>query len=1074
MRHEQHYEPGWYKDAIIYQLHVKAFFDSNDDGIGDFVGLTSRLDYLQVLGVDTIWLLPFYPSPLKDDGYDIADYRGVHPSYGTMRDFRAFVREAHERDIRVVTELVINHTSDQHPWFQRARRAKPGSVYHNYYVWSDDDRKYAGTRIIFTDTEISNWTFDPIAKRYYWHRFFSHQPDLNFDNPRVFDEIVNVMRFWFDTGIDGMRLDAIPYLCEREGTSNENLPETHAVIKRLRAVLDREYPDRFFLAEANQWPEDVRAYFGDGDECHMAFHFPLMPRMFMSIASRDRYPIYDIMRQTPAIPENCQWAIFLRNHDEMTLEMVTDRERAFMYSVYASDLRARVNVGIRRRLAPLMENDRRKIELMTSLLFSMPGTPIVYYGDELGMGDNIFLGDRDGVRTPMQWSLDRNGGFSRADAQRLYLPIIQDPVYGYFSVNAEAQQRSPSSLLNWMKRVIAVRKAHRVFGRGTLTFLYPENRKVLAYLREFEGEVVLCVVNLADVSQAVELDLGRFVGRVPIEMLGWSEFPKVSNAPYVLTLPAHSFFWFSLAEAEVPAIEAPAVMLPEYFTVVLRYGHASMLREPGRATLERDVFPRYLPTRRWFAAKNVTILSTRLVDVSALTEDSEPPLLLLTEVQYSDGKSERYLLTPGLAFERAGDYPPVVVGSAFARCRRGPREGLIYDASMDDKFWTVLADSMRANERVQGQNGTLFAQGETAFGDLAIDPAGGIRRLQGEQSNTSAIVGDKIMLKIYRRLHAGIHPEIEMSGYLARAGYKNTPKLLGSAEYVDDETSVSTAVAIAHEYVLNQGDGWSMSMTFLKRFLTERHEEGDINPLDVYDRYASMLARRLAEMHAVLAAPTEDPAFKPEPVERDEILAWAQEIRANATAALDLLARIDVPANSMEPGRALLAQRDALLARIDEAARRAKPTVKTRIHGDFHLGQVLVVVDDVLIVDLEGEVQVPFEQRRRKHPQLRDVAGAVRSFDYAAVASLSDVGPERADDIDRMTQEITSWKERAVKAFLSEYEAAAGSIDFDLLALFLIAKAAYELDYEIKNRPLWMHIPIRGLLEMLEPEVAAP
>jgi maltose alpha-D-glucosyltransferase/alpha-amylase len=1074
MKHAQQYEPGWYKDAIIYQLHVKAFFDSNDDGIGDFPGLTARLDYLQSLGVDTIWLLPFYPSPLKDDGYDIADYRGVHPNYGTMRDFRTFVREAHERGLHVVTELVINHTSDQHPWFQRARRAKRDSVYHNYYVWSDDDRKYTGTRIIFTDTEISNWTFDPVAKRYYWHRFFSHQPDLNFDNPRVFDEIVNVMRFWFDTGIDGMRLDAIPYLCEREGTNNENLPETHAIIKRLRAILDREYPGRFFLAEANQWPEDVRTYFGDGDECHMAFHFPLMPRMFMSIASRDRYPIYDIMRQTPAIPENCQWAIFLRNHDEMTLEMVTDRERAFMYSVYASDLRARVNVGIRRRLAPLMENDRRKIELMTSLLFSMPGTPIVYYGDEIGMGDNIFLGDRDGVRTPMQWSLDRNGGFSRADAQRLYLPIIQDPIYGYFSVNVEAQQRSPSSLLNWIKRVIAVRKAHKVFGRGTLTFLYPENRKVLAYLREYEGETVLCVVNLADVSQAVELDLSRFAGRVPIEMLGWSEFPKVTSAPYVLTLPAHSFFWFSLAEAAVPVTEAPPAMLPEYFTVVLRYGHASMLREPGRATLERDVIPRYLPGRRWFAAKNVTIASTHLVDVCALGNEPEPPLLLLTEVQYTDGKSERYMLTPGVAFERGGDYPPVVVGNAFARCRRGPREGLIYDVSMEDRFWIALADVMHSSERIQGQNGKLFAEGSQAFHDLSLDPTGGIRRLQAEQSNTSAIIGDKIIMKIYRRLQQGVHPEIEMSGHLTRAGYKNTPKLLGTAAYVDDETKVSTAVAIAHEYVLSQGDGWSMSLTFLKRFLTERHEPGDIDPLDVYDRYARILARRLAEMHGVLAAPSEDPAFAPEPAGREEIRALAQEIRANANASLDLLSRIEVPASISQAAGALLASRQELLSRIDRAAESAQPTIKTRIHGDFHLGQVLVVVDDVLIVDLEGEVQVPFGQRRRKHPQLRDVAGAVRSFDYAGVAALSDVGPERADEIERMTQEVSRWKERALRAFLSEYESVAGGIDPQLLALFLIGKAVYELDYEVKNRPAWMDIPIRGLLGMLQPEVAVP
>jgi maltose alpha-D-glucosyltransferase / alpha-amylase len=1068
----QSYEPLWYKDAVIYQVHVKSFFDGNDDGVGDFAGLTSRLDYLQNLGIDTLWILPFYPSPLKDDGYDISDYRGVHPRYGTMRDFRIFVREAHERGLRVVTELVINHTSDQHPWFQRARRARPGSVYHDYYVWSDDDTKYAGTRIIFTDTEISNWTFDPVAKRYFWHRFFSHQPDLNFDNPRVFNEVANVMRFWFDTGIDGVRLDAIPYLCEREGTSNENLPETHAVIKRLRAIVDKEYPGRFFLAEANQWPEDVRAYFGDGDECHMAFHFPLMPRMFMAIASRDRYPIYDIMRQTPPIPENCQWAIFLRNHDEMTLEMVTDRERAFMYSVYASDLRARVNVGIRRRLAPLMENDRRKIELMTSLLLSMPGTPIVYYGDEIGMGDNIFLGDRDGVRTPMQWSIDRNGGFSRADAQRLYLPIIQDPIYGYASVNVEAQDRSPHSLLNWIRRMIAVRRAHKVFGRGTLTFLYPENRTVLAYVREYEDEAVLCVVNLSDVSQAVELDLTRFAGRVPIEMLGWSPFPKISSSSYVLTMPAHTFFWFFLSEVEAPTVAAPAAALPEFFTVVLRYGFASMMREPGRTTLEREVIPRYLPSRRWFAGKNVAISSVHVIDVCPLGDDPNPMLLMLVEVGDAEGHASYYQLSPAIAYEKDGEYPATVPPSAFARTRRGPLEGLLFDGSADDGFWNALVRAMRRNTRLQGQGGMLVVHGSEAL--RSIEGEGGeVKRLQAEQSNTSAIIADAIMLKVYRRLQAGIHPEIEMSSYLTKAGYKNTPALLGTIEYVDDVNSITTALGIAHEYVLNQGDGWSMTMTFLKRFLEERHEEGDINPLDVYDRYARILARRLAEMHAILARPTDDPAFKPEPAESDEIVAWGEETCAEADAALDLLARVELPADVTSIARVLLDARSRIIDHIRELARAAQPTVKTRIHGDFHLGQVLVVAEDVLIVDLEGQTQESFEHRRRKRPQLRDVAGILRSFDYAGVASLAEVGPAHADDLDRMSEEIDRWKGRALDAFLSEYEGAAGSIDQNLLDLFLIGKGLYELDYELKNRPAWTHIPIQGLIGVLKLTVGA-
>ncbi len=490
-------DPQWYRDAIIYQLHVKSFHDANGDGIGDFPGLIAKLDYIVSLGVNVIWLLPFYPSPRLDDGYDISEYKAVHPDYGTIADVKRFIRAAHERGIRVVTELVINHTSDQHPWFQRARLAKPGSPHRNYYVWSDNDQLYSGTRIIFLDTERSNWTWDATAGAYFWHRFYSHQPDLNFDNPAVIKAVLGVMRFWLDLGVDGLRLDAVPYLIERDGTSNENLPETHAVLKRIRAELDASFPDRMLLAEANMWPEDTQAYFGDGDECHMAFHFPLMPRMYMAIAQEDRFPITDIMRQTPDIPEGCQWAIFLRNHDELTLEMVTDKERDYLWNFYATDKRARINLGIRRRLAPLLERDRRRIELMNSLLLSMPGTPVIYYGDELGMGDNIFLGDRDGVRTPMQWSPDRNGGFSRADPASLVLPPIMDPLYGFEAVNVEAQARDPHSLLNWTRRILAVRKEHQAFGRGSLRFLYPKNRKAFAYLREHDGETILCVANLS-------------------------------------------------------------------------------------------------------------------------------------------------------------------------------------------------------------------------------------------------------------------------------------------------------------------------------------------------------------------------------------------------------------------------------------------------------------------------------------------------------------------------------------------------------------------------------------------------
>src|SRR5436190_1121003 len=623
---EREEDPLWYKDAVVYQLHIKAFFDSNDDGIGEFHGLTEKLDYIKDLGVNTIWLLPFYPSPLRDDGYDVADYRNVNPMYGTRSDFQQFVREAHRRGLRVITELIVNHTSDQHPWFQAARRAPKGSPKRDYYVWSTDPNKYSGTRIIFTDTESSNWAWDDVAKAFYWHRFFSHQPDLNFDNPQVLKAIYRVMRFWLDMGVDGFRLDAIPYLCEREGTNNENLPETHAVLKELRALVDARYPNRFLLAEANQWPEDVREYFGDGDECHAAYHFPLMPRMYMAIAQEDRFPLTEIMAQTPEIPPGCQWAIFLRNHDELTLEMVTSKERDYMYSTYAADPQARINLGIRRRLAPLLDNDMDRIKLMNSLLLSMPGSPIIYYGDEIGMGDNVFIGDRNGVRTPMQWSPDRNAGFSHADPQRLYLTPIMDPIYGYQAVNVESQLRDPSSLLHWMRRMLTVRKSSRAFGRGSLSFLKPGNRKVLAYLREYGDDVILCVANFARSAQPVELDLSRYKGRVPVELLGRTSFPPIGELPYLLTLPAHAFYWFRLAaDAKPPEWHEEKLVSEEAPLPVLFDGWLSFFRdkvvpwrirmaEELRAQLETRVLPRFIEGQRWYAQKGEAVDRAPLQD----------------------------------------------------------------------------------------------------------------------------------------------------------------------------------------------------------------------------------------------------------------------------------------------------------------------------------------------------------------------------------------------------------------------------------------------------------------------------
>ncbi len=664
-------DPLWYKDAIIYETHVRAFCDSDADGIGDFPGLTQKLDYLQDLGITAIWLLPFYPSPLRDDGYDIADYTSVHPAYGTLSDFKTLLREAHRRGLRVITELVVNHTSDQHPWFQRARRSKPGSAARDFYVWSDTPQKYRDARIIFKDFEASNWTWDPVANAYFWHRFYSHQPDLNFESPQVRRHLFRALDFWLKLGVDGLRLDAIPYLHEREGTNCENLPETHAFLKSLRAHIDRHFSGRMLLAEANQWPEDAAAYFGDGDECHMAFHFPLMPRMFMAVRMEDRYPIVDILSQTPAIPATAQWALFLRNHDELTLEMVTDEERDYMYRVYAEDRQMRINVGIRRRLVPLLGNDRRKIELMMALLMSLPGTPVLYYGDEIGMGDNIYLGDRNGVRTPMQWSGDRNAGFSRAPAQRLFLPIVTDPEYHYEAINVEVEQNNPSSPLWWTKRVIALRKSHQAFGRGTMAFLQADNRKILAYVRAHAEETILVVANLSRFSQYVELDLAAHAGLVPVELFGRNEFPPIGSSLYPLTLGPHNVFWFALQNPR--GLGAAVSGAPDKVELTCAGSWDEILRPGGRAGLE-EALPDYLRRRRWFGGKARKIKSARILE-SVPVDGEGLPHWTLVRVEYVDGDPETYLLPLSFASGPKADAiareAPQAVVAARARRERG-------------------------------------------------------------------------------------------------------------------------------------------------------------------------------------------------------------------------------------------------------------------------------------------------------------------------------------------------------------------------------------------------------------------
>ena len=1072
----------WYKDAIIYQLHVKAFADSNNDGIGDFAGLTEKLGYLQDLGVTALWLLPFYPSPGRDDGYDIGDYGDINPDFGTLKDFKRFIQEAKRRGLRVITELVINHTSDEHDWFKRARRSEKNSSARNWYVWSDTDQKYQGTRIIFTDTEKSNWTWDPEAGQFYWHRFFSHQPDLNFDNPRVVSALVQVMKRWLDTGVDGFRLDAIPYLCERDGTNNENLPETHAIIKRLRAELDAYAKGKVLLAEANQWPEDVQEYFGRGDECHMAYHFPLMPRIYMAIAQEDRFPITDILRQTPDIPNSCQWALFLRNHDELTLEMVTDVERDYLWSTYANDPRARINVGIRRRLAPLMDNDRRKIELMNSLLLSFPGTPIIYYGDEIGMGDNIYLGDRNGVRTPMQWTPDRNGGFSRADPARLYAPTIMDPVYGYKSVNVEAQSRSLSSLLSATKRLIAVRKSTLAFGRGTMTFIRPENRSVLCYVRQYQDEVILCVANLSRSAQATELDLSAWKDRIPLEMLGRTRFPAIGELPYMVTLAPYGFYWFELQERDK---SAPAVTraVPEFETLVVPLGATWVSLARERGVFEREVLPGHLARTRWYPERSAKTIQPTLTSAVPFCDigDNKPWLAFFKTTQR--GVTTRYVLPLQIEWVRFDRerYNP----RALAAVRQGAREGTLLDVATDQIFIALLLrnlrESLTVDESEQGLR--LEFRPTSRFSDKPVRQPEHIRTIESERAHSTALVDNDYVVKIYRTLEAGINPEIEMGRFLADvAGFANTPALLGSVELIEDDQR--SAIGVLHAFVLNQGDAWTVTAAYLDRFVDEqrllaasetaRKSEDQV----AYLRYMSQCGRRVAELHVALAGNKELAEFAPEPIRREDIRRWTDDITARSERILDTLRqRRDT---LREADRALADQLLALQSTLPERLKALLPKkpdgLNIRHHGDLHLGQLLIVKDDIFIVDFDGETHRPIAERRRKLPAARDVAGLIRSIDYSTTAALERALKVAHDEHGKLAAALAEWRDRATAVFLTAYrdtmvnqrlwpagrDAAEGMLNF-----FLLEKACYEIEYELSYRPDWLRMPLTGMLRIL-------
>jgi len=1102
----------WYKDAILYQAHVRAFFDSTNDGVGDFPGLTQKLEYLEGLGVNALWLLPFYPSPLRDDGYDIANYEDIHPSYGTLADFDELIDEAHRRGIRVITELVINHTSDQHPWFQTARRAPAGSPERDFYVWSDTKQKYEGVRIIFTDTETSNWSWDDTAKAYYWHRFFHHQPDLNFDNPRVLEAVIQVMRFWFDRGVDGLRLDAVPYLIEREGTICENLEETHQVLKQIRAEVDRDYPGRVLLAEANQWPADVRPYFGDGDECHMAFHFPLMPRMFMAVRQEDRHPIVEILRQTPEIPETCQWAMFVRNHDELTLEMVTDEERDYMYQVYGADPQMRINMGIRRRLAPLMENSRRRMELMNSLLLSMPGTPVIYYGDELGMGDNIYLGDRNGVRTPMQWTGDRNGGFSRADPARLYAPAIMDPVYGFQAINVEAQERSPYSLLNWMKRLIGLRKQHQVFGRGTIEFLTAPNRKVLIYVRRFQDDTILCVANLSRTVQPVELDLAQFRGLIPVEMLGPTEFPRIGELPYFLTLGPYAFYWFQLQQAapSITARVAPEIAAGALHAPGLLVGAAwdTLLGGHVRTLIERELLLPFLHRQRWYGGKAREARSARFIDWGVLRRGSQPLFMTIVEVAYADGTREQYSLPLSVAtlqdvrgFEER--YPQAALANVT-----GARKGVLFDAWLDDRFAHALLEAIEKQEQTKTRAGTLRAEQTRAFAEIRGEPGEQLRitRMSAEQSNTSIVYGDRLILKLFRRIEPGINPDFEVSSHLTETvGFERVPAVAASLQY-DRPAQAPITLAMMQRVIESQADGWDHATDELSRFYDQvsgfappavptpasfaelSHTDPPkpvVDAMGGYLRTAATLGSRSGELHLALASDAHDPAFAPEPFTREDLAAVAMDNATQAQKALDVIrSRITQPSDAptafppdvAERARALADAGDQLLRQVRTGPPVEFAISKTRVHGDYHLGQVLWVEGDFYILDFEGEPTRPLAERRAKQSPLKDVAGMLRSYSYAAYAGLFAHTSGRSAEFARLEPWARLWQTWTTAAFLRGYlERTSGALFLPaepsqrdaLLRFFMLNKALYELNYELDNRPEWVRIPLWGILELL-------
>jgi maltose alpha-D-glucosyltransferase / alpha-amylase len=1082
----------WFKDAIIYEVSVKSFFDSNGDGIGDFQGLIQKLDYLEDLGINTVWLLPFYHSPQKDDGFDVSDHCDVHPDYGTLADFKQFLKEAHRRGLRVITELILNHTSDQHPWFKRARKAKAGTRYRDFYVWSDTPEKYKEARVIFSTDEASNWTWDPDARAYYWHRFFRHQPELNFDNAEVQLELIKIVDFWMKLGVDGFRLSSVPFLYEEEGTNCENLPQTHAYLKRIRAHIDKNYKNRILIAEANLWPEDAADYFGEGQECHMNFNYPLMPRMFLALRTEDSYPIIDILEQTPKTPPNSQWALFLRNHDELGLEMVTEEEKDFLFKAYAQDANTKFNMGIRRRLAPLMNNDRRKAELLHAILLSLPGSPVLYYGDEIGMGDNVYLGDRFGVRTPMQWNMSVNAGFSTANPQRLYLPIVTDPAYRHEFVNVSSQEENPSSFLWWMKNIISMRKRLNIFGRGDMKFLESSNSKVLSFLRTFEKQRIIIVANLSQFSQSTIINLAEYKGCEITEVFSQNRFMNVGEGDYPITIGPYGYFWFQAEVAEKKEKEASG----ELFLLKTEVSWEKLLDNYNELrTLERKVLLPFIKKCRWFGGKAKTVSKLSLHKAIPVKVGGDTHFFVIIQVHYVQGLPELYFLP--LAFlpsDSIMERVEYTVQSVVCRAEIQGRSGFIMDSSYDKLFRDFLFVGMGKEIKVRDDDGGTLQFNAGVFAKIDVNKEIDSKILKADQSNTAIIFNDQYFFKFYRKLENEINPELEIVRFLSEhTTFRNSPRYAGSVEYHDHEGNI-IVFGLLQERVENQGEAWTMSVDSVGRFyervmakakaikppklINKASIKFDDAPEVIQDLigrgfYERMvrLGIRTAEMHLALATNTSNTAFTPENFTANYQRSLYSSLRKLVKDRFGLLETTlpKLVPEVQEFAKKVLALEKDILECFSEVYQLKIKTSKIRIHGDYHLGQVLFTGKDFVIIDFEGEPGLSFSERRLKKSALKDVAGMMRSIHYAAFGKILLNENYRERDLEFLEGWAEQWQHYVSRFYLGAYMermnmgTTLSTEDDVLIRTFLLEKAIYELGYELNGRPDWTIIPLRGI-----------